>query len=166
MKQITVGVGELKISNNSKDLLKTFALGSCVAVIIYDIKKKIAGLIHIALPDSSCNGNKAKELPTYFADTGLQIFLDKMGKKGATRRTSYPADASIFSAAIACCTSWNNTSPPPSNCTFFSRLKSFMNNTPVDMLLCPLHHKKSYGDAEHPANDHRHRPPCANTCGT
>ena len=39
MGKLIVGVGDYKVSNNSEDEIKTFALGSCVAVIVYDKKK-------------------------------------------------------------------------------------------------------------------------------
>ncbi len=89
MKQVAVGVGELKISSNPGEIIKTFALGSCVAIIVYDMVNNIAGMIHLALPDSSINGDKALILPGYFADTGIPLLLSEMGEKGATRRNSW-----------------------------------------------------------------------------
>ena len=86
MKQLNVGIGEHKVSTNENDMLKTFALGSCVAVIVYDKVQMIAGLIHIALPDSSVNSQKVKELPGYFVDTGLPVFLQEMKNRNANRR--------------------------------------------------------------------------------
>jgi chemotaxis protein CheD len=83
MNQVHVGIGEYKISNQKDDLIKTFALGSCVAVIIYDLTKKVAGLIHVALPDSSVSTDKAKRKPGYFVDTGLPLFLREMKKADA-----------------------------------------------------------------------------------
>jgi chemotaxis protein CheD len=84
-----VGIGEFKISNDEKDTLKTYALGSCVAVIAYDKSTKVAGLIHIALPDSSVNPKKAETRPGFFADTGLPLFLKEFKKKGASRANSW-----------------------------------------------------------------------------
>ena len=83
MAQLVVGIGEYSVSNNSQDVIKTFALGSCVAVMMYDKIKKIAGLVHIALPDSDISSEKREKLPGYFADTGLPILIDEMKKKGA-----------------------------------------------------------------------------------
>jgi chemotaxis protein CheD len=70
-----VGIGEYRVSNCLEDEIKTFALGSCVAVITYNRQEKKAGLIHLALPDSSVNKKKAAERPGYFVDTGLPAFL-------------------------------------------------------------------------------------------
>ena len=76
MSQINVGIGEYQVSDKLEDEIKTFALGSCVAVITYDSLRKRAGIIHIALPESSVNVSKAKEKPGFFVDTGLPEFLN------------------------------------------------------------------------------------------
>jgi chemotaxis protein CheD len=87
MKQIHVGIGEYSVSTGRDDVIKTFALGSCVAVIMYDKAHKVAGLIHIALPDSSVNHDRAKNKPGYFVDTGLPIFLAEMKRKNSNRNS-------------------------------------------------------------------------------
>ncbi len=85
MALLTVGIGEWMVSNNPQDILKTYALGSCLAVLIYDHKRCIAGMIHIALPDSSIDPVKAQKRPGYFADTGLPLMIEAMKKLGAER---------------------------------------------------------------------------------
>ena len=89
MSSINVGIGEYSVSRKKDDVIKTFALGSCVAVIMYDKLKKVAGLIHIALPDSSVNSKKAEHRPGYFVDTGLPVFLKEMKKRSATRNGAW-----------------------------------------------------------------------------
>ncbi len=84
MSAIHVGIGEFGVSKDPEDVLKTFALGSCVAVVSYDKLSKVAGLIHIALPDFTVNSKKAEDKPGYFVDTGLPVFLREMKKKSAT----------------------------------------------------------------------------------
>ncbi|MEW5818198.1 MAG: chemotaxis protein CheD [Spirochaetota bacterium] len=84
-----VGIGEYLISSTPGDVLKTYALGSCVAVLMYDKARKIAGLIHIALPESGINPKKAEAKPAYFADTGIPLFLQAMKKAGANRNTTW-----------------------------------------------------------------------------
>ena len=66
MAVINVGIGEWAVSNDVADTLKTYALGSCVAVMIYDSRLLIAGMIHIALPDSAVDAERARILPGYF----------------------------------------------------------------------------------------------------
>ena len=68
------GIGEMVLSGDTDDVLKTFALSSCVAVIAYDMKYKTAGLIHIALP-SSMNTEDSGRRPHYYAETGLPLLL-------------------------------------------------------------------------------------------
>jgi chemotaxis protein CheD len=84
--RLDVGIGEWKVSRNPEDVLKTYALGSCVAVITYDQQRKVAGMIHIALPESKVNADKATRLPGYFADTGLPKLIQDMEKNGALKR--------------------------------------------------------------------------------
>ena len=78
MNAVNVGIGEYCVSMNKEDLIKTYALGSCVAVIAYDRDSKTAGMMHIALPESSVNEERARTSPGYFADTGLPVFLKEM----------------------------------------------------------------------------------------
>ncbi len=83
-----IGIGYMKVTATPGDEIKTYALGSCVAVVLYDKKTKIAGMIHIALPDSAVNTEKAKTLPGYFVDTGLPILLKEFKKLGGDRKNT------------------------------------------------------------------------------
>ncbi len=85
MSIVNVGIGEWAVSSNPDDIIKTYALGSCIGVMIYDKELRIAGMIHIALPDSSIDADRARTLPGYFADTGLPLMIEEMKKKGAVR---------------------------------------------------------------------------------
>jgi len=78
MNQIIIGIGELQVTNMPGSVLRTFALGSCVGVALVAPRLKAAGLLHIALPDSSINLKLATERPGYFADTGIPILVKKM----------------------------------------------------------------------------------------
>lgn len=82
MKTIMLGIGDYNATNNPDEVLKTMALGSCVAVIILDPETRMIGMDHIALPDSRINKKKAAEKPGYFADTGIAALLNKMKSKG------------------------------------------------------------------------------------
>ena len=81
-----VGIGDLSVCKNPGDVIKTYALGSCVAVMIYDYTAKIAGMIHIALPESKINVEKANKKPGYFADTGIPLMLQKFTAAGGNQR--------------------------------------------------------------------------------
>jgi chemotaxis protein CheD len=78
MNIIAVGIGELKAANTPGSVLRTIALGSCIGVALVAPRLQVAGLLHIALPDSSINRKLALARPGYFADTGIPILIKKM----------------------------------------------------------------------------------------
>jgi len=80
---IVLGVGDFGASKTGGDVVKTYALGSCVAVILMDPKTRTVGMVHVALPDSSINPSKVKSRPGYFADTGITWLLKEMEKLGS-----------------------------------------------------------------------------------
>ena len=80
MAKLIVGIGEAASSKNADDEIKTFALGSCVAVVILDPKTHAVGMVHIALPESKIDPVKAKQLPGYFADTAIPHLFQLMKK--------------------------------------------------------------------------------------
>jgi chemotaxis protein CheD len=49
---VKVGIADMNIVK-SPDSIRTSGLGSCVGVVLYDESRKIAGLVHVMLPDSS-----------------------------------------------------------------------------------------------------------------
>lgn len=72
-----VGIGEFIISNNKDDIIKTFALASCVAVTAYSRTQGVSGMIHIALPAEPSGENKINRVG-YYADTGLPTFINEV----------------------------------------------------------------------------------------
>ncbi len=70
--EIVVETGNIKISNDSKALI-TSALGSCVAITLYDKSRKLGGMIHYILPENPGGKKKAK-----YADSGIIILLERM----------------------------------------------------------------------------------------
>lgn len=86
--RVVVGVADLSVSNNPQNTLSTYALGSCVAVVIYDPFSKVGGLLHLMLPNSSVSPAKAKTQPAMFADTGLPLlFRSFVGLRGDLQRS-------------------------------------------------------------------------------
>ncbi len=84
---------------NPGDEIKTYALGSCIAVVMYDVKLHIAGLLHFALPEAAIDGEKGKARPGYFADLGIPLMIEDMKKLGAVRqnvRIKLAGGASVF----------------------------------------------------------------------
>jgi chemotaxis protein CheD len=86
MNTLVVGVGECKVTNDPQSVLVTYALGSCVAVIVHDPVTKVGGLLHFMLPESSLDRAKAEQNPFMFADTGIPRLLQSAYELGADRR--------------------------------------------------------------------------------
>ncbi len=85
LKRVTVGVGDLAVSNKEGDEIITFSLGSCVGVAIWDRAAKVGGLLHIMLPESKLNPQRAQKQPGVFADTGLPLLFKSCYKLGAKK---------------------------------------------------------------------------------
>jgi chemotaxis protein CheD len=75
---ITIGIGELQVSDDPKSVLVTYALGSCIAVLVHDPVRRIAGMIHYMLPSSSITPEKSQTRPGMFADTGVPLLFQRM----------------------------------------------------------------------------------------
>lgn len=79
---IKVGMADLNVCA-APDAITTLGLGSCVGIVLYDSAVKKAGMVHVMLPDSTKirnNENTAK-----FADTGIDVLIEKLEKMGACR---------------------------------------------------------------------------------
>ncbi len=81
--QIVLGVGDWGVTNSAGSTLKTFGLGSCVAVLCYDKALKMAGMVHVALPDSNLAQETVLKKPGYCADTGMEILFGEMQRRGS-----------------------------------------------------------------------------------
>jgi chemotaxis protein CheD len=86
MADLVVGISDLKVSNNPSDSMITYALGSCIAVAVYDPVAKVGGLLHFMLPDSTLDSGKAKDTPAMFADTGIPLLFKSCYKLGADKK--------------------------------------------------------------------------------
>ena len=79
---IKVGMADLKLCK-SPDAITTLGLGSCVGIAIRDPIKKIGGLAHIMLPDSTKIQNNS-HIPK-FADTGARELIRIIVEAGGMR---------------------------------------------------------------------------------
>ncbi|WP_299979060.1 chemotaxis protein CheD [Desulfobacula sp.] len=86
MSRMIVGISDLKASGNVEDMLITYALGSCIAVAVYDPTVKVGGLLHFMLPNSKLDLNKAKAIPAMFADTGIPLLFKSCYGLGAEKK--------------------------------------------------------------------------------
>ncbi|MFT8313967.1 MAG: chemotaxis protein CheD [Clostridium sp.] len=83
VKEIRVGIADLNLAY-PPDRIITVGLGSCVGIALYDKYKKIGGLAHIMLPDSSQFNNITNEKK--FADLAIPILIEKMAEQGSNVR--------------------------------------------------------------------------------
>ena len=78
-----VGIGGFAVSNAPGDIVKTFALATCVGIVYYSISKRCLGMSHIQLPSSSAM--RAGDLPSRFADVAPAHLLMEMQRKGVQK---------------------------------------------------------------------------------
>lgn len=79
-----VQIGECRVAMGPKVTLATLALGSCVAVAAFDRRTRVGGLLHVLLPDSALDPEKARRSPGVFADTGLDLMWTQLRAAGAS----------------------------------------------------------------------------------
>lgn len=95
-KEIRVGISEYRVSK-SPDKLITLGLGSCVGIAIYDKVKKVGGLSHIMLPDSTLF--KGEKRPEKFADLAIPMMIEEItgGRNANGLLAKIAGGASMFS---------------------------------------------------------------------
>ncbi|SEF61987.1 chemotaxis protein CheD [Bryocella elongata] len=86
MSQLVVGIGDCQVSADPQCTLITYALGSCIAVAVYDPVTKVGGLLHYLLPDSNIDLEKAQKNPFMFGDTGIPELFHRAYRMGAQKQ--------------------------------------------------------------------------------
>jgi len=79
---IRVGMADMNICR-APDRITTLGLGSCIGLVLFDIRTATCGMVHVMLPDSSIVKNT--ENPAKFADTGVDLLLNKLFAQGIPR---------------------------------------------------------------------------------
>ncbi len=85
-RRIVIGIGEIAVSNGASDVLVTHALGSCIAVCLWDPVVRAAGMLHFLLPEAKLNPARAAAQPGTFADTGIPLLYDSLLPYGVNRK--------------------------------------------------------------------------------
>ena len=83
LETIFVNTGEVAVSNKAV-ILKSNAIGSCVAVAAYDKIEKIAGLAHIMMPGKAPQNYQF--LKTRYAINGIHEMIEKMTLLGGKEK--------------------------------------------------------------------------------
>lgn len=79
-KVVRVGISDMNIVK-AGNTIRTSGLGSCVGIVLYDEFKKIAGMVHIMLPDSGLDRSK-KINEAKYADTGIYTLMERLKAEG------------------------------------------------------------------------------------
>lgn len=86
MRQVVVGVADGSVSQDPDSMLVTYALGSCIAVMLHDPVAGVSGMVHYMLPESSLSSERSTARPWMFADTGISCLLRATLEHGADKR--------------------------------------------------------------------------------
>jgi chemotaxis protein CheD len=85
-RRLVIGIGELAVSNRPGDVIVTHALGSCIAVCVFDPVASVAGMLHFLLPEARINPERARQQPAVFADTGIPLLFQTAYEYGLVKR--------------------------------------------------------------------------------
>jgi chemotaxis protein CheD len=80
-----VGIAEMAVSTRRDERLVTYALGSCLGVTVYDPVAGVGGLLHVMLPSSDIDPEKAHKNPYLFVDTGVPELFRACYRAGAVK---------------------------------------------------------------------------------
>jgi len=93
----TIGIGEFAVSSVGR--IVTHALGSCVAVVLFDPSSRVGGMIHCALPNAPPTSLDGKA--GYYVDSGLPLLLAAFVRRGGEPRRS--TIVLTGGASVLCC---------------------------------------------------------------
>lgn len=82
MNTIKIGIGDYSASRTPGDKLVTYALGSCVALVLTDPQTGVTGMAHIALPRPG-KRETPRPAPGYYATDAVPALLAQMAQLGA-----------------------------------------------------------------------------------
>ncbi len=80
-----VGIADCKVSATAGERLITYALGSCLGVVVYDPIVQVAGLLHVMLPTGSIDKPQQRVRPAMFVDSGVPMLFKACYALGAQK---------------------------------------------------------------------------------
>ncbi len=80
-----IGIADMAVSDTSADRLVTYALGSCLGVCVHDPVAGVGGMLHVMLPSSDIDPQKAQRNPCMFVDTGVPELFRAAYRAGAQK---------------------------------------------------------------------------------
>ncbi len=72
-----VGIGGFAVAGDQSDVIKTFALSTCVGLVYYSMRKRVMGMAHIQLPSTRA----MLDQPSRYADTAPEHLMREMISK-------------------------------------------------------------------------------------
>ncbi len=84
MKHI-VQVGDMAVGVKGDEII-TYALGSCLGLMVYDPVACVGGMLHAMLPLSKINPQKAETNPYMFVDKGVPILFKEVYAIGGQKQ--------------------------------------------------------------------------------
>jgi chemotaxis protein CheD len=82
-REIIIRVADLR-TGSTGDVLVTYGLGSCVAIVLYDPAKRIGGLAHIMLPSRSLA--RREDVPGKTPQSAVPALMEQLTALGANSR--------------------------------------------------------------------------------
>jgi chemotaxis protein CheD len=80
-----VGVADLRVSSTAGERLITYALGSCLGIVVHDPVAGVAGMLHVMLPTGTIDPAKMADKPAMFVDSGVPLLFKECYKLGARK---------------------------------------------------------------------------------
>ena len=80
-----IGIADMAVSTDPCERLVTHALGSCLGVVVHDPIAGVGGLLHVMLPLSEIDPEKAMRNPCLFVDTGVPELFRACYRAGAAK---------------------------------------------------------------------------------
>lgn len=85
--KLVVDIADIKVSNNQDDQIVTYALGSCLGLVVYDSMRKIGGMLHAMLPEGSQKKGEPGFNAMKYVDTGIPRLFKQCYEYGATKKS-------------------------------------------------------------------------------
>ena len=83
--RVVIGIGEFIVTTSPDAEIVTHALGSCVAVCLWDSVSRVAGMLHFLLPEANLNPDRSARQPATFGDTGIPLLFQAAYRAGAVK---------------------------------------------------------------------------------
>jgi chemotaxis protein CheD len=80
-----IGIGEFAVITAGEGTIATHAVGSCIAVCVFDPVAMVAGMLHFLLPEARINPERAQAHPAAFADTGIPLLFQSAYARGLVK---------------------------------------------------------------------------------